>query len=1040
MIDENELRNAKVVGGPPEPGQPQSPYREEYNNSWALVVGINQYEDLNRLSFAVNDARAVADLLKTEFGFKDEHVFLRLDREATKEEIEGLIERLIEQTQPNDRVIIYFAGHGVTRFYAGGARAEGYLAPVNAKSPNWLTFIATANLTDRINNAEAKHIFCIFNACFSGLVFTRADGPQTKYRSVLYTNPARLALTAGLYNQAVKDGGGQEGHSIFTYYLLEGLRGKARGGVDDVVTASQLMNYVKENVSSYPGSIQTPDSGGLPGHGRGDLLFVSTAARLPLEIEQDLNHRSVNVRRPAIKRLGEPLPPGTPEMLRIQRDKLAEVLKSDDLSDAREEAARSFLRLADPLSFDILVEALFAADQGMTPDVRRTIVQAVDGLRLPQAVEPLVRALREDKWPPVQEAAALALGELKNPTASATLCEVLRSDAPREVRIAAAKALNALADPETFSVLEEALKKDAEAEVRKWATRALGQMSNERAVYALSRTVLGDEDVEVRKWATRALGQLQDVRATAALMIDLEYDPDATVRSDALKNLRNLTELDTIGFITKALADKEVEIRREAVRLLGKLNHPRAIRPLRQALKDTDPSVRQAAVEALGSVEFPEAVSALVEALDDEDDNIRRYAVQGLMGVSSAEAAKPLVRLLREDKDLRVRGLAAAALGNLRDAAFADDLFAALTAADADSRLKEAAALSLGALGDKRALDYLTKAMQGNDRDARRNAVIVAGGMNAPEAAQDLRNILENDPDDSVRVAAADSLGKLTPPAAETKELLARVMGGDGAEEVRAAAAESLGALGNAAYLKPLTDLLTKQGEADTVRGGAASGLGLLGDVAALKPLADALNDPSDKVRLEAIVGLGRLDDPAVVEPLTNVLLNQAISYILRDEAAQQLLELGHPGALEAILKALEVETEPMVVQTLAAGIAQLEGARKSAGAAADDKSQQSINKLIQLLLNENADVRRAAASALGDIGDETAVVPLLAALDDQSSSVAAWAVAALGKLNARDVAGELRSVYKNKERLQAWAAWASGRLQDDDALNMYTV
>ena len=62
-------------------------YTPSYENSFALVVGINNYLNASPLSYAVNDAEAVAALLKDEFEFKSENIKLLLNDSATKNEI-----------------------------------------------------------------------------------------------------------------------------------------------------------------------------------------------------------------------------------------------------------------------------------------------------------------------------------------------------------------------------------------------------------------------------------------------------------------------------------------------------------------------------------------------------------------------------------------------------------------------------------------------------------------------------------------------------------------------------------------------------------------------------------------------------------------------------------------------------------------------------------------------------------------------------------------------------------------------------------------
>ena len=77
----------------------------------ALVIGVNDYQDPNvpDLETAVNDANAVAKVLKEKYGFK---VQFLLDREATKEAIHSQLRKLATSSKPDDSILIYFAGLG----------------------------------------------------------------------------------------------------------------------------------------------------------------------------------------------------------------------------------------------------------------------------------------------------------------------------------------------------------------------------------------------------------------------------------------------------------------------------------------------------------------------------------------------------------------------------------------------------------------------------------------------------------------------------------------------------------------------------------------------------------------------------------------------------------------------------------------------------------------------------------------------------------------------------------------------------------------
>ena len=61
--------------------------KDIYSESWALIIGINKYQNVDHLSFAVDDAVSISDILKVKYGFKEENVLLITDEEATKDNI-----------------------------------------------------------------------------------------------------------------------------------------------------------------------------------------------------------------------------------------------------------------------------------------------------------------------------------------------------------------------------------------------------------------------------------------------------------------------------------------------------------------------------------------------------------------------------------------------------------------------------------------------------------------------------------------------------------------------------------------------------------------------------------------------------------------------------------------------------------------------------------------------------------------------------------------------------------------------------------------
>ena len=103
-----------------------------YDNSYALIIGIDKYENVSNLDYAVKDANSVASLLKDNFNFPSENVKILLNDEATLINVKNSLEEISLSAKVNDRVLIYFAGHGETDDLPDGGEM-GYLLPIDGK-------------------------------------------------------------------------------------------------------------------------------------------------------------------------------------------------------------------------------------------------------------------------------------------------------------------------------------------------------------------------------------------------------------------------------------------------------------------------------------------------------------------------------------------------------------------------------------------------------------------------------------------------------------------------------------------------------------------------------------------------------------------------------------------------------------------------------------------------------------------------------------------------------------------------------------------
>ena len=260
-------------------------YQPVYAKSWALIIGIDDYQFAPKLSNARSDATAVSNLLVERFGFLKENIIELFDQEATHVNIlHAYLTYANDSVGIDDRILIFFAGHGCTQ---NGNRGEiGFLVPVDGKANDLSTLIRWDSLSRNAELIPAKHLLIILDACFSGLILSRAVQPGgSRYLKDMLKRYSRQVLTAGKADEAVSDAGGPlPAHSIFTGHLINALEG---GAMSDsrVLTANNVMAYVANKVAQDQYSQQSPHYGYFDGDG--DFVFQPR-----LETQQNVEEKT----------------------------------------------------------------------------------------------------------------------------------------------------------------------------------------------------------------------------------------------------------------------------------------------------------------------------------------------------------------------------------------------------------------------------------------------------------------------------------------------------------------------------------------------------------------------------------------------------------------------------------------------------------------------------------------------------------------------------------------------------------------------------
>jgi uncharacterized caspase-like protein len=241
----------------------------ERGKFWAVVVGISRYKTVRSLQFGDKDALAIYDYLLKQVGIPKENIMLLTNEQATLVNIRRTLgTELRRKAGQKDTVIIYFAGHGAPEIDATSPDDDGlekYLVLHDSDAEDlYTTGLPMREVEVIFQRLAAERVIFIADTCFSGATIGRTFATVSRRAVVSEAFLARVAkgrgrvvLTASKANQVSQERD-ELGHGVFTYYLLEGLNGKADQDGDGIITVDEVYNYVSNKVPEATGQNQHP--------------------------------------------------------------------------------------------------------------------------------------------------------------------------------------------------------------------------------------------------------------------------------------------------------------------------------------------------------------------------------------------------------------------------------------------------------------------------------------------------------------------------------------------------------------------------------------------------------------------------------------------------------------------------------------------------------------------------------------------------------------------------------------------------------------
>ncbi|WP_417385389.1 SUMF1/EgtB/PvdO family nonheme iron enzyme [Gimesia sp.] len=232
--------------------------------NYAFLVGVKNYgqrSGLNALQYTENDVEELASLLHAK-GYHQKNITVLTQTRSlkepglspTRENILRELDLILKGLNPDDSVLLAFAGHGV-KFKTG---KDSYFCPIDTEIKERKHLISYATIYDKLKACPASHKLLLSDAC-------RNDPLSNTGRSIPSVTRPEPNIPPGSTVALFACQAGQEAqedqdlkHGVFFHYVLDGLRGAAdrrgndsTGNSNGTVELTELVAYTQQHVKDH---------------------------------------------------------------------------------------------------------------------------------------------------------------------------------------------------------------------------------------------------------------------------------------------------------------------------------------------------------------------------------------------------------------------------------------------------------------------------------------------------------------------------------------------------------------------------------------------------------------------------------------------------------------------------------------------------------------------------------------------------------------------------------------------------------------------
>ncbi len=228
----------------------KAPQAKTDKTKWLFVIGIEQYDFTDNISYAKRSAEMFVKTTQKRLGIPKENAYVMLDSEASQARIKTNLKKMLRRVQAGDSIYFYYNGHGVP---VPSQKNEPYLLASNTE-PDFVQdekFFSLQNIYSTLSDSKAAKVIAVVDSCFSGVTDGKAvlkgvAATRVVAKRASFDQEKMVVMSAGKghqYSNAYE----KKGHRLFSFYVMKNIL----EGKNDIASL-----YKEAKVQTYETSLQ----------------------------------------------------------------------------------------------------------------------------------------------------------------------------------------------------------------------------------------------------------------------------------------------------------------------------------------------------------------------------------------------------------------------------------------------------------------------------------------------------------------------------------------------------------------------------------------------------------------------------------------------------------------------------------------------------------------------------------------------------------------------------------------------------------------